>query len=375
MALLPTAEPGRLRILDLYDRSDFGEVRPFQGEFAGDVRAAAGDVTGDGTPDLVVGVGPGGGPRVRVLDGASGAVVRDFFAFDPGFLGGVYVGAGDVDGDGAADVVVGAGEGGGPRVRVFDGRTGAPLADFFAYEPAFRGGVRVAAGDVDGDGTGPAELVVGAGPGGGPRVAVFQMPPGGSAPSPTEVASFLAYDPAFRGGVYVATAGAGRYAVGRDGSAYVGPAAKVVTGPGAGGGPVAKVFDGTGHEAFAQLMGSPDNRDGLRVTGAINGYLGETGGAAAISVLNGTDLVPVLAGMRRVSGTVAAVDPSAGTITLRTYRSDLVVFPVRADARVSPSSPTTLSPLRVGSAASAVLDPDGSAVELSFFPPRPPDQA
>ncbi len=368
VALLPAAEPGRFRVLDLYDGSDVGDLRPFPDGFAGDVRTATGDVTGDGAPDLIVAAGAGGGPRVRVLDGVTGGVVRDSFALDPGFRGGVYVAAGDVNRDGHADLVVGAGEGGGPRVLVLDGRTGAPLADFFAYEAGFRGGVRVAAGDVDGDGTGPAEVVVGAGPGGGPRVAVFRIAPAGSPALPAEVASFLAYDPAFRGGVYVATAGAGKYAVSPDGGVRVGPAAKVVTGPGAGTAPVEKVFDGGGREHFAHPTGLPDARDGVRVTGAAFHYLVESGGVVGLSGLSSAGGWQIPVGMSRVSGAIAAVDSAAGTITLRTYRSDLLVVPVKGDARVSLFGPTPLSALRVGDLASAILGADGSAVEVSATP-------
>src|SRR5207237_4555892 len=46
---------------------------------------------------------------------------------------------------------VAAGRGGGPRVQVYD-TNGAKIADFLAYNKAFFGGVRVAVGDVNGDG-------------------------------------------------------------------------------------------------------------------------------------------------------------------------------------------------------------------------------
>src|SRR2546423_4951090 len=53
------------------------------------------------------------------------------------FTGGVRVAAGDVNGDGFADIITGAGPGGGSSVKVFSGSTGQELFDFAAYDPKF----------------------------------------------------------------------------------------------------------------------------------------------------------------------------------------------------------------------------------------------
>src|SRR5262249_12919407 len=123
--------------------------------FTGGVRVAVGDVNGDGIPDVITGAGPGGGSHVKVFDGQSGALIRSFLAY-PGFTGAVSVAAGDVNGDGFADLITGASANG--HVKVFDGATGALIRSFLAY-PGFTGGVTVAAGDVNGDGF--ADLITG----------------------------------------------------------------------------------------------------------------------------------------------------------------------------------------------------------------------
>jgi hypothetical protein len=175
--------------------------------FAGGVNVALGDVTGDGTPDLITGAGAGGGPHVKVFDGRTAAVVWSMMAYDVTFTGGVSVSAADFNWDGYADIVTGAGPGGGPHVKVLDtARLGdrrpdgviadtAMLASFFAYDVAFPGGVDVTAGDVTGDGR--PEIITGAGTGGGPHVKAFDA-------SPTELASFFAFDKGDRNGVNVA---------------------------------------------------------------------------------------------------------------------------------------------------------------------------
>ncbi|HEX4591876.1 MAG TPA: FG-GAP repeat protein, partial [Gemmataceae bacterium] len=69
--------------------------------------------------------------------------------FDPRFTGGVSIATGDLDGNGKADLIVAAGPGGGPNVRVFAPDANGMLhlvSNFFAYSANFHGGVNVASG-------------------------------------------------------------------------------------------------------------------------------------------------------------------------------------------------------------------------------------
>src|SRR5262249_20686389 len=132
--------------------------------FTGGVFVAAGDVNADGYADIITSADAGGGPHVRVFSGRDNTVLYDFFAYAPDMFSGVRIAAGDVNGDGRADIITAAGAGGGPHVKVFSGANGALLRDFFAYDASFFGGVYVAAGDINGDGK--VDIITGAGAGG-----------------------------------------------------------------------------------------------------------------------------------------------------------------------------------------------------------------
>lgn len=236
-------EGARVRVFDGERGELLHDLRPFGKDFSGGVKVAAGDLNGNGKAEVIVGAGHGGPAVVKVLDGATGGLLQEIEVFEASFIGGVHLAVGDFTGDGLGDIVVGAGTGGPSRVRIFHGSTGSLITEFLGFEEEFVAGVRVAAGDVNGDGA--DDIILSTGPGFLSEVRVF------NGQTRAFLGRFIAYEPDFVGGVYVASGDL-------DGDGVD----EIVTSPGAGSSSTIRVFRGvegdmlTEKAAFDASLGS-----------------------------------------------------------------------------------------------------------------------
>jgi hypothetical protein len=166
------------------------------------VNVAAGDLNGDGHADIVTGAGPGGGPSVNVYNGTSGALMKSFMAFNSNYGGGVEVAVGSLLNTGE-DIVVGQMNGAGAQVRVYDG-TGQNLLSTFSpfsvntnrsrlLTGQFANGVHI--GTIA-DGTGHDDLIVGVGGNSVSQVNIYNS-------LLSLLGTFDAFDPTMTGGVSV----------------------------------------------------------------------------------------------------------------------------------------------------------------------------
>jgi hypothetical protein len=179
----------------------------------GRTEVALADMNADGIADLVVSTVYPTGVLVQGFNGRSlrpattpTTVFTPFTQTGRGFEGGPNLTAGDINGDGYADIVFGSGAWSTTRVLVISGKplvqTGArvALADFAPAGTAFSFGIRVALRDLDGDGV--PDLIIGAGTGKGSRVNVYngkKVLAGGTPP----VWSYFDAYPGFNGGIFL----------------------------------------------------------------------------------------------------------------------------------------------------------------------------
>jgi uncharacterized delta-60 repeat protein len=213
-------------------------------------------------PWVVVSADQGGPPTVKIFT-PSGSLWRQFNAYGASFRGGVRVAVGDVTGDGVPDVLTSPGQGGSPIVNVFDGVTGGLVKQIQVYGLSFTLGVNLALGDVMGDGK--FELVVAPDVGGAPFVNIFDPNTG------TLLRQLLVYGPTFTNGVRVTT-----------GDLIAGGKREVLVAPQTGGAPFVNIFNAVTGSRVLQIQAF-----GLSFTLGLHLATGNSDGTGADEVVVG----------------------------------------------------------------------------------------
>jgi cyclophilin family peptidyl-prolyl cis-trans isomerase len=185
-------------------------------------------------------IGPASVPVVRLVDSATGVVLAQATAFEPAFRGGVRVALGDVDADGTAELIAGSGPGRVGEIRVFRQQTSGStiiLTEMPAYRTlpfgvAYTGGVEISVGDLDGD---RREDLVAAMSRGGGTVSAFRSVNAADPIENTPYRTFTPFNARFDGGATVTVADVGTFSQGRLTNAAVADGRmEIVVGSGAG---------------------------------------------------------------------------------------------------------------------------------------------
>jgi hypothetical protein len=202
---------------------------------------------------LAADAGPLSQPIVQVYDAVTEELLFEITAdrtFGVDYTGGVRVATGDLNGDGVPDIVVVPGRNMAPSVLVFSGVDGSMLDDYCipasaTYGMSFKDGLNVAVGDVTGTGTNDIILV----PSGGQAVVkVFENITDTSSGiygfSNHAVRQFNAFED------YKHYIGGGSIAVGNTETAVTsGDHSQIVIGTGPGMSPIVRVFDVASNQA------------------------------------------------------------------------------------------------------------------------------
>lgn len=131
------------------DGTEYARFAAYSSNFHGGVQVAAINNDHDGIPEIVTGAGESGGPHVRVFK-AFGALAHEFFAYDKASSHGVSVATGDVNGDGESDIVTSVGQNVSQDIVVWS-ESGTEIFRFSASVFPMSSALSVSTADIDED--------------------------------------------------------------------------------------------------------------------------------------------------------------------------------------------------------------------------------
>jgi len=224
------------------DGSLNNKIIAYAENFRGGIEIALADIDGDGINEIITGAGEGGGPHVRIFNNA-GVVLGQFFAFDKNNRVGINLISYDVNFDGKDEIIIWQKKNSN-KIKIFNA-SGELLQTLEISDLNTRNGFSLACTDLNNDNT--IEYIVGSGKNNSPKILIYNT-------QGKLIKEFLAYHPNFKGGIFVASQD-----VNQDNLP------EIIVGAGSGGGPHLRVFDAQGNSQFSFFAYDENFRGGIKV--------------------------------------------------------------------------------------------------------------
>lgn len=134
------------------DGQSYFSLFPYTANYTGEIRLAVGDLEGDGQAEIIVAPSHGFREPIKFFNLAGDRLGGDWFPFGDTYKGGYSIATGALDANRPYRIIVGSGNAMEPTVAIFTNKL-KKESSFLAFEKKFRGGLRLALGDVNKDGT------------------------------------------------------------------------------------------------------------------------------------------------------------------------------------------------------------------------------
>ncbi|MFA6296304.1 MAG: metallophosphoesterase [Patescibacteria group bacterium] len=183
-----------IRTYSLNTGNKIKEFYPYGKYFSGGINIAVGDLTGDNKDEIVVSPKSSWQPEIRVYT-KRGKLLSKFLAYGKSFKNGIDIAVGDTNNDGKKEIITAPGIHSDPILSIFNYKGKKIMPDILAFPTNFNRGLSVATGDINSDSK--DEIIVTTNSGQAPYVEIYND-------QAKKIGQFLIFDQEFRGGVNIA---------------------------------------------------------------------------------------------------------------------------------------------------------------------------